>query len=165
MDSIRSGLQDARGGKPIQQIKDQETLQPTSEHRERLPTSSAHENNTTARRALPTGRPANNYDAAPPSQPGLDPSAKPPFTRGISVIDQTAVTSAAPTPAGEISNPMSFGMGQSVSRQRESHLPDLDLVKKVRAMSTVNKAEPVDAVSGEDESGPGLSRQETEKGR
>lgn len=120
---------------------------------------------------LPTSRPAHaaqKRDEAPlaPSEPQQEPepdrAAKPAFTRGPSVFDQTAVTSAAPTPAGEISNPMSFGMGQSVSRQRESHQPDLDLLLKVRAMSTVNKVrEPDQVPSGKDEVRADSSRQET----
>lgn len=116
------------------------------------------------RKALPTGRPAaaaqdyNNaaFDSDSPSP------AKPAFTRGISVIDQTAVTSTAPTPAGEIQNPMSFGVGRSMARQRESHLPDEDLRERVRSMS---KGEAFDDAAGDDEFGDALSRQETEKGR
>lgn len=60
---------------------------------------------------------------------------RPAFTRGASVLDGTAVTSAAPTPAGEVANPMARGSGpaqaqaqaqRQTQRQRESHLPDLD---------------------------------------
>lgn len=113
------------------------------------------------RTALPSGR-----RAAPARQIHDESSApdhKPAFTRGLSVMDQTAVTSTAPTPAGEIQNPMSFGVGRSVSRQRESHLPDEDLRKQVRAMS---KGEPLDDGGGDDddEVGEDLSRQETLKG-
>lgn len=77
-------------------------------------------------------------------------------------MDQTAVTSTAPTPAGEIQNPMSFGMGQSMARQRESHLPDEDLRQRIRTMS---KGEPLGEMEGDDEFGDDLSRQETEKAR
>lgn len=116
------------------------------------------------RKALPTGRPTNatqdNNEATLDGNPAS--SVKPAFTRGISVIDQTAVTSAAPTPAGEIQNPMSFGMGQSMARQRESHLPDEDLREQVRRMS---RAEPLDDIEGDENFGDDLSRQETEKAR
>lgn len=118
------------------------------------------------RKALPTGRSTHamqeSNEVPLDSESSSLSAAKPAFTRGISVIDQTAVTSAAPTPAGEIQNPMSFGMGQPVARQRESHLPDEDLREKVRAMS---RSEPLDDVEGNDDFGEDLSRQETEKAR
>lgn len=112
---------------------------------------------TSQRKALPTGRQepaAETDDQARPEKPA--------FTRGISVIDQTAVTSSAPTPAGEIQNPMSFGVGKSISRQRESHLPDEDLREQVRAMK---RGEQLDELEGDDEFGEDLSRQETAKRR
>lgn len=114
------------------------------------------------RKALPTGRPnyATQENDGVPLDCNSSSSAKPAFTRGISVIDQTAVTSAAPTPAGEIQNPMSFGMGQSIARQRESHLPDEDLREQVRRMS---RREPLDGIKGDEDFGDDLSRQETEK--
>lgn len=173
MDTIKASLQDARGGHHSQGKQDH---QPTTEHLERQHVSSTQNNTTkTARKALPTGRPAGaeSEDDAPPAEEQSETdhsSAKPLFTRGISVFDQTAITSAAPTPAGEISNPMSFGVGKSVSRQRESHLPDLELLQKVRAMSTAQKAQvaipdPEPEPELEDDFGEDLSRQETEKGR
>lgn len=160
MDSIRCSLEDARGGKALRsQPKEAALSQPTSEHRETQRTlTSGTPNNTTKRTALPTGSPAPTHEVEATAAA----ANKPAYTRGISVFDQTACTSAAPTPAGEISNPMSFGMGQSISRQRESHLPDLDLVEKIRSMSTTQKVQVADE---EDDFGPDLSRQETEKGR
>lgn len=103
---------------------------------------------------------AQNYDEAPPGQPGPDFSAKKPvFTRGPSVMDYTAITSAAPTPAGEISNPMAPGIPKGTSRQRESHLPDLDVLQEVEAQRRI---QPRDEISGTDEFGSNLSRAETE---
>lgn len=115
------------------------------------------------------GRPveaAQNYDEAPPGQPGPDYSSRPrpAFTRGASVMDQTAITSAAPTPAGEIPNPMSFGLAKSISRQRESHLPDLDVRDGDVYTSEGFRTQPDEEISGVDEFGPELSRQETERG-
>lgn len=108
---------------------------------------------------------AQNYDEAPPGQPGPDFSArKPIFTRGPSVIDGTAVTSAAPTPAGEISNPMNPSIAKAGSRQRESHLPDLDLQQAETTSSGMSQVEPKDEISGIDEFGSNLSRAETEAG-
>lgn len=140
--------------------------QATSEHRERQHTPLAQNTTTTTttgRQHQPTTR------SAAPNAPPAQLEAKPVFTRGVSMFDQTAVTSAAPTPAGEISNPMSFGMGRSIDRQRESHLPDEDLLRVVRAMSTTQRARPGDEgegeVEGEDEFGEDLSRRETEKAR
>lgn len=119
---------------------------------------------TGQRKALPTGRPtpAAQYNNKTSLNSDSSSPEKPAFTRGVSVIDQTAVTSTAPTPAGEIQNPMSFGMGQSIARQRESHLPDEDLREQIRTMS---KGEHADGREGYDEFGDDLSRQETEKGR
>lgn len=107
---------------------------------------------------------AQNYDEAPPGVPGPDFSArKPVFTRGASVMDQTAVTSAAPTPAGEISNPMGF-IPKGSSRQRESHLPDLDLLQAEAARHGGSQVQPKDEISGTDEFGSELSRAEVEAG-
>lgn len=61
---------------------------------------------------------------------------KPPgLMRGMSAIDNTALVSADPTPAAEISNPMNGGVTASGllrggSRQRESHLPDLEVLQQ-----------------------------------
>lgn len=76
---------------------------------------------------------AENHDDAPSDVPGPDNSsaqvdtlrkqAKPVFNRGPSMIDFTAVTSAGPTPAGEVAPAGSYFDG---SRLRESHLPDQD---------------------------------------
>lgn len=110
---------------------------------------------------------AHNHDEAPPGQPGPDFSArKPPFTRGPSVIDGTAITSAAPTPAGEISNPMNPSIVKVGSRQRESHLPDLDIQKPESTGSSTSQVrlEPRDETSGIDEFGPHTLRAETEAG-
>lgn len=121
------------------------------------------------RQPLPSGRPvpaAQNYDEAPPGVPGPDFSGgiskKPAFTRGPSVYDETAISSAAPTPAGEISDPMRFGVGRAGSRQRESHLPDLD-IRDADVYGNGNFKEPDDEIRGTDEFGPELSRQETVK--
>lgn len=76
---------------------------------------------------------AENHDDAPSGVPGPDSSsaqvdtlrrqAKPVFNRGPSMLDFTAVTSAGPTPAGEVAPAGSYFDG---SRLRESHLPDQD---------------------------------------
>lgn len=186
MDSLTSTLNKARGRDNVIGGRGMETTpKPATQHLETQPrvmqnnaTRSTdqqrpvHKDNNAAshqsmgqRKALPTGRPTHAMQESNEVSLGSDSSsaaAKPAFTRGISVIDQTAVTSAAPTPAGEIQNPMSFGMGQPVARQRESHLPDEDLREKVRAMS---RSEPLDDVEGNDDFGEDLSRQETEKAR
>lgn len=112
-----------------------------------------------------SARTAQNYDEAPPGQPGPDFSArKPVFTRGPSVMDYTAVTSAAPTPAGEIANPLGTSMPQGGSRQRESHLPDLELLESERNSSGVSRLQPKDEISGTDGYGSELSRAEVENG-
>lgn len=186
MDSLTSTLNKARGRDNVIGGPGNETTpKPATQHLETQPRAkqnnatksadqqrSRHKDNNAVsqqqsagqRKALPTGRPTyttqDNDEAAPDSD--LSSLEKPAFTRGISVIDQTAVTSTAPTPAGEIQNPMSFGMGQPVARQRESHLPDEDLRERVRAMS---KSEPLDSIEGDDDFGEDLSRQETEKAR
>lgn len=153
MDRTKFRLQDTRGGaKAILGQHNEAMTQPTAEHREMQPTSSSQ--NSTGQRAVApalSAPAAQNHNKAPPVQAVPHFSAKPAFTRGISVVDQTAVTSAAPTPAGEISNPMSFGVGQSIARQRESHLPDVDLLAKVRAMSTVNRTRHLNTPVEEDE--------------
>lgn len=115
-------------------------------------------------------RHAGNYDDAPPGVPGPDFSArneaKPAFNRGPSMLDYTAVTSAGPTPANEVPNPM--GSHMRGSRIRESHLPDeVDFIRRqtVTAMNTeLPRKEPSDETRGKDEFGPSLSRQETETG-
>lgn len=124
-----------------------------------------------ARQPLPSGRPvpaARNYDEAPPGQPGPDFSGsipkKPAFTRGPSMIDETAITSAAPTPAGEIADPMRFGVSRGGARQRESHLPDLD-IRDADFSGNGTFKHSDDEIRGTDEFGPELSRQETEKPR
>lgn len=125
-----------------------------------------------ARQPLPQGRPApaaQNYDEAPPGQPGPDFSGhgapqKPAFTRGPSMLDGTAVTSAAPTPAGEIPNPMAYNTPATATRQRESHLPDLDL-RDADVYGNGTFREPDDEIRGTDEFGPELSRQETVRPR
>lgn len=135
------------------------------------------------RQPLPNGRPAvpvaQNYDEAPPGQPGPDFSSaaaapsgalsnnkKPAFTRGPSVMDGTAVTSAAPTPAGEIPNPMAYNSAATAQRQRESHLPDLDVRDAdVYGSGTFSGEEPVGEIAGTDEFGPELSREETVRPR
>lgn len=72
---------------------------------------------------------AKKYDEAPPEQPDSTSFAKKPvFTRGPSVMDYTAIISAGPTPAGEIPNPFVLNIVKGESRQRESHLPDIDIV-------------------------------------
>lgn len=133
--------------------------------------------------------PAANYDEAPPGQPGPDfsgvsaaagarvpplPSSssstinnkKPIFTRGPSVMDGTAVTSAAPTPAGEIPNPMAYNSVATAQRQRESHLPDLDIRDAdVYGNGGAFGEEPTDEIEGTDEFAPELSRQETVRAR
>lgn len=131
---------------------------------------------------------AENYDDAPPGVPGPDHSsardalrkqAKPVFKRGPSMMDFTAVTSAGPTPAGEVPPSGSYFDG---SRLRESHLPDEEqkaqqlegageaqTVRKMRRQ-TVTEADselprgvvPGDEVRGEDAFAPRTSRRETE---
>lgn len=123
--------------------------------------------------AVPAAAPvehAENYDEAPPGVPGPDFSAreqiKPPFSRGMSMLDYTAVASAGPTPANEIPNPLSSHMRGS--RVRESHLPDQ--IEPMRRQTIIERdtglprREPGDEIRGTDEFGPSLSRQETEKG-
>ncbi|KAF3769319.1 hypothetical protein M406DRAFT_109359 [Cryphonectria parasitica EP155] len=119
---------------------------------------------------LPPIRHAQNYDEAQPGQPGPDFSEdRPAFNRGKSVIDNTALVSAGPTPAFEVSNPMAsaFVKGTGGSRQRESHLPDLD-IRDADVYGSDKEAfemeEPKDEINGQDEFAPTLSRQETEKG-
>lgn len=135
---------------------------------------------------------AENYDDAPPGVPGPDHSArdtlrkqaKPVFKRGPSMMDFTAVTSAGPTPAGEVPPSGSYFDG---SRLRESHLPDEEEERKQqqqqldggegdtmrrRRRETVTEADselprgvlPGDEVRGEDAFAPRTSRQETEGG-
>ncbi|POS74645.1 hypothetical protein DHEL01_v206968 [Diaporthe helianthi] len=79
----------------------------------------------------------NNYDEAPPGVTGPDQSArdtlrkqaKPVFNRGPSMLDFTAITSAGPTPAGELPPSASYFDG---SRLRESHLPDEEDLERMR---------------------------------
>lgn len=127
---------------------------------------------------------AENYDDAPPGVPGPDHSArdtlrkqaKPVFNRGPSMLDFTAVTSAGPTPAGEVAPSGSYFDG---SRLRESHLPDKDKEEEQqqqpetmrRRRETVTEADselprlvPGDEVRGEDAFAPRTSRRETESG-
>lgn len=141
--------------------------------------------------AVATVQHAENYDDAPPGVPGPDHSsardtlrkqAKPVFKRGPSMMDFTAVTSAGPTPAGEVPPSGSYFDG---SRLRESHLPDEEEEKKQqqldgeegntmrrRRRETVTEADselprgvlPGDEVRGEDAFAPRTSRQETEGG-
>lgn len=137
---------------------------------------------------------AHNYDEAPPGQPGPDFSGsvhaaagaaapvvpvqttqfqKPAFTRGPSMLDGTAVTSAAPTPAGEIPNPMAYNTPATATRQRESHLPDLDLRDAevygggsgggAFDVEEGDDEEPDDEVRGEDAFAPEAARQGTGK--
>lgn len=119
---------------------------------------------------------AENYDEAPPGVPGPDYSArdtlrkqaKPVFNRGPSMLDFTAVTSAGPTPAGELPHSGSYFDG---SRLRESHLPDEELEKMRRQTvrrQTVTETDselprrvPGDEVQGVDAFAPRTSRQET----
>lgn len=114
---------------------------------------------------------AENYDEAPPGVPGPDYStrdtlrkqAKPVFNRGPSVLDFTAVTSAGPTPAGEVPPSGSYFDG---SRLRESHLPDEELETMRRQTVTETDSElprrvPGDEVQGADAFAPRTSRQET----
>lgn len=124
-------------------------------------------------RAVPAAaslRHAQNYDEAPPGIPGPDFSArhplKPAFNRGPSMLDYTAVTSAGPTPANEIPNPMSSHMRGS--RRRESHLPDeIDFMRRDTVIETdteLPRREPGDEIQGADAFAPTTSRQETETG-
>ncbi|PSR77051.1 hypothetical protein BD289DRAFT_486640 [Coniella lustricola] len=121
---------------------------------------------------------AQNYDEAPPGQPGPDfsgaavtaaaaapPPSKPAFTRGISVMDNTAVVSAGPTPAAELANPMAFVKGTGGSRARESHLPDLDLRDADVYKGDAFADEPADETSGQDAFAPSVARDETDEGR
>lgn len=109
---------------------------------------------------------AQNYDEAPPGQPGPDFSAtKPAFTRGISAFDNTAVVSAGPTPAAELANPMVFVKGTGGSRARESHLPDLDLRDADVYKGDAFSEEPTDEISGEDAFAPSVARGETDDGK
>lgn len=116
---------------------------------------------------------AENYDDAPPGGvPGPDHSArdtlrkqaKPVFNRGPSMLDFTAVTSAEPTPAGEVAPSASYFDG---SRLRESHLPDKELETMRRQTVAETDSElprrvPGDEVKGADAFAPRTSRQETE---
>jgi hypothetical protein len=117
---------------------------------------------------------AENYDEAPPGVPGPDYSArdtlrtqaKPVFNRGPSMLDFTAVTSAGPTPAGEVHPSGSYFDG---SRLRESHLPDQEPEAMRRQTVAESDSErprrvPGDEVRGEDAFAPRTSRQETEAG-
>jgi hypothetical protein len=122
--------------------------------------------------AAATVQHAENYDDAPPGVPGPDHSArdtlrkqaKPVFNRGPSMLDFTAVTSAGPTPAGEVPPLASYFDG---SRLRESHLPDQEMETMRRQTVTETDSElprrvPGDEVRGEDAFAPRTSRQETE---
>lgn len=121
--------------------------------------------------AAATVQHAENYDEAPPGVPGPDHSArdtlrnqaKPVFNRGPSMLDFTAVTSAGPTPAGEVPPSASYFDG---SRLRESHLPDKELETMRRQTVTETDSElprrvPGDEVQGSDALAPRTSRQET----
>lgn len=112
---------------------------------------------------------ARNYDEAPPGQPGPDLSAKaaaaakPQFTRGLSAIDNTAITSAGPTPAFEKPNPMA----RVGSKPRESHLPDLDIRDADVPEEEYDEMDedPEDEWnSGRDAFAPSMSRRELETG-
>ncbi|KAK2609974.1 hypothetical protein N8I77_003438 [Diaporthe amygdali] len=126
--------------------------------------------------AGPTVQHAENYDEAPPGVPGPDHSArdalrqqvKPVFNRGPSMLDFTAVTSAGPTPAGELPHAGSYFDG---SRRRESHLPDDDEDVEMMRRQTVTETDtelprrvPGDEVRGSDAFAPSVSRRETESG-
>lgn len=132
--------------------------------------------------SVPTVQHAENYDDAPPGVPGPDHSArdtlrkqaKPVFNRGPSMVDFTAVTSAGPTPAGEVPPSASYFDG---SRLRESHLPDEEEEGQQQpegeAMrrqtvpetdSELPRRVPGDEVRGEDAFAPRTSRRETEGG-
>lgn len=82
------------------------------------------------------------------------------------MMDYTAVTSAGPTPANEIPNPM--GSHLRGSRMRESHLPDeVDSMRRQTVTETdteLPRRELGDEIRGTDKFGPSLSRQETETG-
>lgn len=82
------------------------------------------------------------------------------------MLDYTAVTSAGPTPANEIPNPMSSHMRGS--RRRESHLPDeIDFMRRDTVIETdteLPRREPGDEIQGADAFAPTTSRQETETG-
>lgn len=136
--------------------------------------------------AAPTVQHAENYDEAAPGVPGPDHSArdalrkqaKPVFNRGPSMLDFTAVTSAGPTPAGEVA--AHSGSYFDGSRLRESHLPDEEELEKelgrqqpAEAMRRQTVAEtdselprrvPGGEVSGEDAFAPRTGRRETEGG-
>ncbi|KAG6362486.1 hypothetical protein INS49_010717 [Diaporthe citri] len=114
----------------------------------------------------------------PPGVPGPDHSArdtlrkqaKPVFNRGPSMLDFTAVTSAGPTPAGEVPPSASYFDG---SRLRESHLPDKEeeeqQPEEAMRRQTVTETDselprrvPGDEVQGVDAFAPRTSRRETE---
>lgn len=82
------------------------------------------------------------------------------------MLDYTAISSAGPTPANEIPNPMSSHM--KGSRMRESHLPDE--IERMRRQTITERdtglprREPGDETLGTDKFAPSLSRQETETG-
>lgn len=115
----------------------------------------------------------NNYDEAPPGVTGPDQSArdtlrkqaKPVFNRGPSMLDFTAITSAGPTPAGELPPSASYFDG---SRLRESHLPDEEDLERMRRQTVAEidselprRRVPGDEVQGADAFAPRTSRQET----
>lgn len=119
--------------------------------------------------AVPAAAPvehAENYDEALPGVPGPDSSVrdqiKPPFNRGMSMLDYTAVASAGPTPANEIPNPLSSHMRGS--RVRESHLPDQ--IESMRRQTVIERdtglprRKPSNEIQETDEFRPSLSRQE-----
>lgn len=122
--------------------------------------------------AAATVQHAENYDDAPTGVPGPDHSArdtlrkqaKPVFNRGPSMLDFTAVTSAGPTPAGEVPPSASYFDG---SRVRESHLPDKELETMRRQTvaetdSELPRGVPSNEVRRADAFAPRTSRQETE---
>ncbi|KAG8159385.1 hypothetical protein KVR01_011046 [Diaporthe batatas] len=115
-----------------------------------------------------TAQLAENDDEALPGVPGPDHSArdtlrkqaKPVFNRGPSMLDFTAVTSAGPTPAGEVPPSASYFDG---SRLRESHLPDMELKTTRRQTVTATDLElpsrvPGGEVQGADGFAPRTSR-------
>lgn len=134
--------------------------------------------------AAATVQHAENYDDAPPGVPGPDHSAardtlckqaKPVFNRGPSMLDFTAITSAGPTPAGELPPSASYFDG---SRLRESHLPDEEEDVRKQVETTRRRRETVtetdselprrvpgdEEVQGSDAFAPRTSRRETDGG-
>lgn len=176
--SSEAGLQDTRSRNNTAQHS---TMKPAN-HTSTSQTPSSSRGTAEIHAATNTSRtprrPATNYDEAPPGQPGPDLSAhtthntKPVFSRGPSMLDGTAVTSAAPTPAGEIPNPMAGNSPATARRVRESHLPDLD-VRDADVYGEDGRTfgegedgdEPVGEIRGVDGFGAELSRRETERGR